>query len=271
MPLAALDGVTLEYEVSGRGEPVVCVHGAFLADAFRPLRAEHALADRYRLITYSRRGYGSSGAAEPAATLAEQAADCRRLLSHLCVPRAHVVGHSLGGAIALQLSLDAPELVHTLALLEAGLLIGESAGLYRAGLQESRRRYEEVGAELAVDEFFAARWPTYRDELEEVLPGASEQAARDAATCFEADFAGGLAFRFGPEEARRIIQPALLVLGEGSVALHPRFSETQRLLLAWLPRAESFVLPGASHFLQLENPSGMAEALAGFFARHPLA
>lgn len=103
-----------------------------------------------------------------------------------------------------------------------------------------------------------------------MLPGAAEQAVRDAATCFEHDFAGGLAFRFGPDEARQIGQPALVVLGEGSVALHPRFSETQRLLLDWLPNAEGFVLPGATHLLQLEDPGGMAEALAGFFARHPL-
>lgn len=270
MQRATVQGVTLEYEDSGRGEPVVCIHGAFLADAFRPLRSEHAVAARYRLITYNRRGYGGSSAAEAAGTLAEQAADCGRLLSHLGVPRAHVVGHSLGGAVALQLALEAPQLVHTLALLEAGLLIGESADLYRAGLQQSRRRYEEAGAEVAVDEFFTVRWPAYRDELEEVLPGAVGQAVRDAATCFEHDLPGGLSFRFRPEEARRIAQPALVVLGEGSVALHPRFSETQRLLLDWLPSAEGFVLPGATHFLQLENPSGMAEALAGFFARHPL-
>jgi pimeloyl-ACP methyl ester carboxylesterase len=263
-------GVALEYDDSGRGEPVVCIHGAFLADPFRPLRSERALSERYRLITYSRRGYGGSGAAEPARTLGEQAADARRLLAHLGVPRAHVVGHSLGGAIALALALDAPQLVHTLALLEAGLLIGESAGLYRAGLEESRRRYEKVGAEAAVDEFFAARWPAYREELEEVLPGATEQVISDAATCFEHDLAGGLSFRFGPDEARRIAQPAFVVLGEASVPLHPRFSETQRLLLDWLPSAEGFVLPGASHFLQLENPGGMAEALADFFSRHPI-
>jgi len=40
--------------------------------------------------------------------------------------------------------------------------------------------------------------------------------------------------------------------------------------LAWLPQAEPFILPGATHALQMQNPRGMAEALAGFFARHPL-
>ena len=43
------------------------------------------------------------------------------------------------------------------------------------------------------------------------------------------------------------------------------------LLLAWLPNAESFVLPEAGHLLHLEQPRAMAEGLAAFFARHPLA
>jgi hypothetical protein len=60
MERAALDSVELEYEVSGDGEPVVFIHGAFIADVFRPLLAEPGLAGRYRLILYHRRGYGSS-------------------------------------------------------------------------------------------------------------------------------------------------------------------------------------------------------------------
>jgi pimeloyl-ACP methyl ester carboxylesterase len=60
------------------------------------------------------------------------------------------------------------------------------------------------------------------------------------------------------------------VLGEESVALHPRFAETYRLLLEWLPKAEGSVLPGASHFLQLEQPRAAADPLAAFFRRHRL-
>jgi len=44
-----------------------------------------------------------------------------------------------------------------------------------------------------------------------------------------------------------------------------------RLVRRWLPQAEPFVLPGATHTLPMQNPRGLAEALAGFFARHPLA
>ena len=270
MDRAVIDGVTLEHEESGIGDPVVFIHGAFIAPAFRPLLTERALSDRYRLISYHRRGYVGSSRAEQPLSLAGQAGDCRRLLAHLGVQRAHVVGHSFGGVIALQLSLDAPQLVQTLTLLEAGLLTGESAPMYREALAYSLQRYHDVGAQVAVDEFLQQRWPGYREPLERVLPGAFAQAVADAATFFETELPAGLVWRFGEEEARRIAQPVLVVLGEKSVALHQRFAETQRLLLSWLPNAESFVLPGATHFLQVEKPRVMAEALAEFYVRHPL-
>jgi pimeloyl-ACP methyl ester carboxylesterase len=263
---AEIDGTTLEYEDSGAGEPVVFVHGAFVADAFRPLIAEPALAERFRLITYHRRGHGGSGPVEGPVTIEDGARDCLALLSFLDVPRAHVVGHSYGANVALQTALEAPDVVRTLALLEAGLFVGESAPLYREALRQGRERFRAVGARTAVDEFMSMRWPAYRAQLDRVVPGALEQAVADAATFFESDLPGGLEWQFGEAEARRIAQPTLVVLGEESVTLHPRFAETHRLLLEWLPHAEGFVLPGATHFLQMERPRPLAEALAAFLA-----
>ena len=264
------DGAELEYEVSGTGEPVVFIHGAFIADTFRPLLAEPSLAGRYRLILYHRRGYAGSSRASGPVSVAQQAADCRALLRHLGVERAHVVGHSYGGAVALQLALDAPDVVHSLALLEPALMVGASAQGYRESLARGVERYREAGAAVVVDEFLQARWPGYRAALDRALPGAFAQAVADAGTSFERELPGLLGWRFGEAEARRISQPALSVLGGESDALWPRFGETHRLLLAWLPHAEGFVLPGTTHFLQLEDPRGMAEALAAFWARHPL-
>src|SRR5215218_9684751 len=101
---ASVDGAELEYEVTGTREPVVFIHGAFIADTFRPLLAEPSLAGRYRLILYHRRGYADSSRASGPVSVAQQAADCRALLRHLGVQRAHVVGHSYGGIVALQLA-----------------------------------------------------------------------------------------------------------------------------------------------------------------------
>jgi pimeloyl-ACP methyl ester carboxylesterase len=249
---------------------VVFIHGAFIADTFRPMLAERSLAGRYRLIHYHRHGYaGSSRASEPV-SVAQQAADCRALLRHLRVERAHVVGHSYGGIVALQLAQDAPGVVHSLALLEPGLMVGASARGYREALARGVERYREAGAAVAVDEFLQARWPGpgYRVALDRVLPGAFAQAVDDAETWFEREVSGQLGWRFGETEAGRIGQPTLSVLGGQSDALWPRFGETHRLLLAWLPYAEGFILPGTTHLMQLQDPRGMAEALAAFWARH---
>src|SRR2546423_577262 len=111
MERAEIDGIALEEEAAGPlvGEAVVCIPGAFVAETFRLLLAEKALAERYRLIAYHRRGYAGSTRTPEPVSIQRQAADCLGLLRHLGMGRAHVVGHSLGACIALQLALDAPE------------------------------------------------------------------------------------------------------------------------------------------------------------------
>ena len=124
---------------------------------------------------------------------------------------------------------------------------------------------------MVANEFLEMRHGAeYRAELDQVLPGALAQVVVDAWTTFEQELPALREWRFGEAEARRVTQPVLAVLGDRSNDLSPRFVETKRLLLEWLPHAEGFVLPGAAHGLQMQNPSGMAGALADFFARHPL-
>lgn len=269
MDRAEVNGVTLAYAFAGAGEAVVCLHGAFIADTFQPLLAEPSLADRYQLITYHRRGYAGSGRTPGPTSIAQQAADCRALLAHLGVKRAHVVGHSFGGAIALQLALDAPAVVHSLALLEPALMVGASGEPYREALARGWERYRVAGANIVVDEFLQARSPGYRERLDRLLPGAFAWAVADAPTWFESELPSQLAWLFGMAEAQRITQPVLSVLGEESDRLWDRFGEAHRWTLDSFPRAEGVVLPGAAHLPQLERPRGLAESLAAFFARHP--
>ncbi|MBI4338614.1 MAG: alpha/beta hydrolase [Chloroflexi bacterium] len=271
MDNAVIDGITIEYEVAGTGEPVVLIHGALIADAFRPLLAEPSLAHGYRLITYHRRGYVGSSRTPGPISIARQAADCQALLRHLGIERAHIVGHSYGGAIALQLTLDTPGIVHSLALLEPALIVGATAQSYRDALALGQGRYSERTAAVVVDEFLEARFGAgYRTALDQIVPGGFTQAVADAGTWFKLEIAAFLDWSFGEAQARRITQPVLVVLGSESNALWPRFGETSRLLLAWLPDAKGFVLPGAAHGLQMQNPPGMAEALANFWTHHPI-
>ncbi len=173
--------------------------------------------------------------------------------------------------MALQFALDYPEVVHSLALLEPALMVGASAQMYRESLEQGARRYREAGAETVAEDDLRARWPGYLLALEHKLPRGFDQAVANASATWELDM-GLLDWHFGEAEVRRITQPALVVLGGGSVALSPRFEETQRFLLSHLPNAEGFVLPDATHFLHLETPEAartMAEGLTDFYARHP--
>ena len=268
MERAVMDGLTLEYEVAGTGAAVVFIHGALVAGTFRPLLEEPSLVGRYRLINYHRRGYGGSTKSLGPTSLAEQAADCRALLRHLAIERAHVVGHSFGGSIALEFAMDFPEATRSLALLEPALFLGSTAESYRAALAKNEQRYREAGAAVVVEEFLEPRFGAgYRALLDEVLPGAFAQAVADAGTWFEREIAAIGRWTFGEAELGRIRQPVLAVLGSESDALWPRFGETQRQLLATLRDVQGFILPGATHALQMQNPRGLAEALADFFGR----
>ena len=267
---AALEGVELEYEARGTGEPVVLIHAGVCADFFKPLLEEPALASRYRVISYHRAGYaGSSHLAGPV-SIAQQAAHCRSLMCHLGIERAHIVGHSSSAMMALQLALDAPDTVHTLALLDAARPAPASEQqmeFIMAFVQPALQRYGAGDRAGAVDTWMqGVCGPNYRAALEQALPGAFDQAVADAETFFGQELPSVQQWAFTQAEARRITQPVLAVLGAQS---NPTFHERHELLLAWLPNVESFTLPGATHLLQVQNPRGMAESLAAFFAHHP--
>ena len=123
-----VNGTELEYEVTGSGEPVLLISPGPFADGFLPFLSEIALVKRYRLITYRQRQI-AEGDQNPV-TFAEHASDADELLSHLGIRHAHVVGHSTGAEIGLQLAADHPGAVHSLALLEPPLLAVPSAGAF---------------------------------------------------------------------------------------------------------------------------------------------
>jgi pimeloyl-ACP methyl ester carboxylesterase len=115
MKRASLDGVDLEYEISGAGEPIVLIHHGAGVDWFSPLAEEPALDGRYCLLRYHRAGYAGSSRLRGPLTFTQEAANFRSLLRYLGFERVHLVGHSASGCIALQIALEAPETVHSLA------------------------------------------------------------------------------------------------------------------------------------------------------------
>jgi len=115
MALLARDGFFLHYDTFGSGPPILFIQGCGVGgDGWKP--QTDVLAKHHACASFDNRGYGRSGATKDI-TVRSMTDDVIALLDHLDWESAHIVGHSLGGVIAQQLALDAPERVRSLALL----------------------------------------------------------------------------------------------------------------------------------------------------------
>lgn len=265
MNRASIDSVELEYSDCGTGEPVVLIHAGLCASWFEPLMQEPALAG-HRRIRYHRVGYAGSSRVWGEVSIADQARHCHGLLDHLGIERAHLVGHSSSADMVLQLALDAPEAVASLTLMEPALMpVPSRAAWGQAVAVPAIERYRAGDRPGAVHLWMrGVAGSDYQEAFERMLPHAFAQAVADAPTFFEQELPAVQSWPFGAEDAERIHQPVLAVMGARSPEVSPVWEERQALLLEWLPHAEPFVLDGATHMLHLQNPRDMAERIDEF-------
>jgi pimeloyl-ACP methyl ester carboxylesterase len=271
MDIAKVNGVELEYEVVGSGEPVLLI-SPVLADGFLPLLSQPVLAGSYQLIRYHKRGWvGSTHTAGPVSVV-DHAADAAALLDHLGVSRAHVAGHSSGAAVAAQLALDHPETVHSLLLLELSLL---SVPAGAAFFEQAGPAFEAFGTgdhEGAFSIFMSVvsglAWETCRALLEERAPGTVAQAVKDADTFFGVELPALGEWTFGAEQAAGIHRPVLSVLGADT---QPLWVEVAAFLRSSLPYVEECTIDGVGHLLHLQRPEPVARAMTEFLASNSIA
>jgi pimeloyl-ACP methyl ester carboxylesterase len=265
MDRIVLDDLALDYERTGQGEPVVLVHATAFASWYDPLVARLPGFATLRYRRWLRRGAG--GAYRPLSA-AEDAAACARLMDHVGWPAAHVVGHSYGALVGLQMALDHPGRVASVALLEPAARGVSSSPQIAAALQPVIAAYRDGDTTTAVDAFLRhVCGDAYRAVLDRVVPGAFEQALDAADLFFQSEMPAVQQFAFGPDEARRVTRPVLNVQGADSA---PRFAEGAALVQSWFPRAERLEVPDAGHLLMVQNPDALARGLAAFFTRHPV-
>jgi pimeloyl-ACP methyl ester carboxylesterase len=282
MDRATVNGLELEYEVRGDGEHVVLLHGGLLADENTPLLGEPALTSRFRVVNYHRRGFAGSEHPEGKAQIEDQVADCKALLDHLGMRRVHVLGHSLGGTIGIQLALAHPDTVADLALMEPAIMgaiakveaqnnpqAARSQAEFRKGMEEVYRIYATGDRRAALNAFLETRaGDAFRGVLDWLTTtGEFDQAVTDADTFLEVEMPAAFAWSFSPEDAARVTQPVLSILGAQSP---DRARRVHDALTRWVPQTELAVLPNAEHALPLMDPPGIAQVCADWFAKHPL-
>lgn len=167
----------------------------------------------------------------------------RRELSGVCV-----VGHSLGGAIALRLAVDHPSVVHRLALVGSGARLRVLPAL----LEEARTSPATIMRTLMPLGFAPGNEALAAAYERALAPAAAGMAYRDLAACDRFDMMG---------DVGRVAQPTLLVVGEHDRLTPPKYAA---FLRDRLEHAMLVTVPGAGHYVQIEAPDAVAGALRTF-------
>ena len=253
MPYAKRDGLSLAYEQAGSGEPpLVFVHGwccdhAFFQPQFDHFQAAHAVA------ALDLRGCGSSGRPEAGYDIPTLADDVAWFCREIGVAKPVVVGHSLGGMIAIELAARHPSLPRAVVAVDPGAIDPTPADL---------RAYEGLAAQLKGPDGEAVRLAFIQgsflatddaDRRRRIV----ETMCAVPLTIAEAVIRGVVAWN-GAGALQLCAAPLLVVLSQTGGSNDPA------RLLALKPDAQIGVTVGAGHFHQLEVPEQVTPMIERF-------
>jgi len=283
MPSIDVNGVSLYYERSGSGEPVVFCHG--IPTDYRAWSAQvPVFAKKHTTITYSRR-YAAPNKRDgdvSDSTVAANAADLKGLIEQLDIAPAHIVGHSYGGFIAAYLAAEHPDLIRRLVLVEPAIstLLVEDAN--SAG-QRFSLFLGKPGVALSAQRFKSG---SLGPSLKALDAGQLEKAVQLNVDGIE-DKSG--AFAAMPEAARKMMLDNARTIAELRTTFPPFKSSigkiSARTLVVngdesplWLrrvgqlvkdgiPKSEAITITGARHFPHIENAAEFNTYVPGFLIK----
>lgn len=262
--LIRVDGGSLAAWDSGAGFPVLAVQTALSMDELEPLTRQLplALGDRYRVVTFDRRGYGASATVRPGGSIEVEARDCLSVLVALDAVPAHVVGVSYSAAVALELAALAPSSVRSLTIVEPPPQLPPWLPEFIAANRALLDLYLLQGVDAALDSLMTRLvGPSWRSFQESVAPGSVARMRRDAPAFFTGDIPALLSWEYGPEKASRVAAPVLYVGGSDSGSW---FQQGRAWASSLFPDLTSITIQGARHDLALTHATELADAVARF-------
>jgi 3-oxoadipate enol-lactonase len=263
---APVNGTRIYYEVQGQGAPLVLIHGGNLDSRMWDDQFTQ-YAKRFRVLRYDVRGFG--GSMRPAEQADSNADDLTALLDYLEMPKAHLVGLSLGGVVALDFAVTRPKRVLSMVLAGAGLSgyekpdpAGEEAWWTR--VQAAR----DEGADKVVEMWLKDPYMAPAMENPALAERLRYLSYENAHNWLENSI---LQRPPQPPAAKRLGEikiPTLVVLGERDV---PRSFEISARLLNDIKGAKKVVIPGAGHMVSMERPAAFDSVVMEFLSEKPRA
>lgn len=262
MPTIKVNGIDFYYEESGNGEPLLIISG--LAADLRSLAAVvPSLAKRYRVIIFDNRGAGQTETPAGPYTTPLLADDVVKLMDALAIPQAHIIGHSMGGAIAQQMALKNPQRINRLILMSTfikspvrtQLVINSTLGMLRHG--------------SAISLIAAANLPWLYSSAflqdEEKMVAALDQMIYNPTTITVQGYenqAYACNTHDTSQQLHHIKIKTLVVCGDDDL-MAP--AEQAEKIAAMIPKAQLTIMPTVGHIPHIENPTAYVSIVTDFF------
>ena len=260
MSFVELPGAQIYYETAGGGHPVVFMHGGCLDNRMWDWQVE-TVSRGYTVIRFDFRGHGRSEAPQTGYSRAHYVEELRGLMGHLGIQRPSLVGHSMGGSVALEYVATYPDAVTTLTLVDAGLAgFGVQSESFQRKVEDRRRMLLKEGVSAR---FIRAvlgsplytgvrRMPKVKALVSDMLSSWSGLNWLE-----ERDDRG----QTQEHLLKQVRVPTLALVGEDDT---PRFHEIADLFSREITVVRKQLIPVAGHMAPMENPDAFDDMLVDF-------
>ncbi|HET7661869.1 MAG TPA: alpha/beta hydrolase [Oryzihumus sp.] len=243
---ADVNGLHLYYELHGEGSPLVLLHGGMLTIDLNFAGLIPTLAQRHLVIGVEMQGHGRTADIDREITPAGLAGDVVALLDHLGIDRTHVLGHSLGGAVALELAVSHPTRVRSVVPVSASVRPdGMHEDLTDPAKQATSTRMPTQQDFIDFRDAYLRLSP-HPEHFEDFLASLSRSAA---------DLRG-----WSDEQLAGITAPTLIVQGDHDFVTIEHAALMQHLI----PGAHLAVLPDTTHMTVTRRADLLLPMLAAF-------
>jgi 3-oxoadipate enol-lactonase len=258
-----LNGARIHYERSGSGFPLLLIH-AGIADSRMWEPQAKAFANRFDMVRPDLRGFGNSELPPVASSMV---ADLIALLDLLEIDRAHVVGCSMGGTLAIDLTLEHPERVEKLVLVAAGIG-GSNLGEADAALFSEIEAADKAGDMDAVNRAEVRLWVDGPRRPEGSAPAVVRELVLEMnGRALQTDWNSAKNQRTDPPAIGRLGEikaPTLVVVGAEDL---PHAAANAEIIKSKVAGARSAVIRDAAHLPSLERPEEFNRLLLDFLAK----